>query len=740
MSDYLSRMQQIQNATGVSTTTGIGDISAISPSASAANADIWTQAAQLENKYKAQLQLQASIDPLQTSKVMDNFMNEALDMLFATMGTSKGSSSTQISIDSSSISSTSTTSDTSTTSTTSTTSDTNTPKITTDTISELDTDGVKKYKAIIDSDIKRVNDQMAQYGATDETIIYTGGISQAMSDTSLTLEEKTAIVKYYKDAIKKAGFYDGSANREQMLANEVYDKFSSGSMSVSDTIDMLKVLNEMYGKGYVITLTKGNANFTSALYLKAQKEGKLADALKVAPATESIQKQMSFGTETNAITSLLTDMNKEFTTQLTASGNNYGLTEARRKELDAKFESIIQPYKLRTVNAKNNLQKTVFPEIFDSGNYSKNEKMYLLQKAFKECGYANVTSQKTEIENFVEAFRDMSSEAQEKYFTSILNAYANVDVNEKAQENTSVDSTNGSTTEKENTGLSSSVKIKNYTDTIEDKLTGKYAVSAQTPVKNAMNDDSLTINEKVEILSYYHKRCDELGVNKKSAKIEEGLATQICKKLQLDPNYSVSDAISALKQIDNLLGTDKKGVQKHVMTSMDDAAMYAADLYVRAQKEGKLAQALEVAPVTPAVQKNLSFGTETKAISSLVSSFDSTAKAPAQQGLTAERKNAIKIDAEAWIETLNPYKVRGSSSTTINCENLMKYVFSECQYNKEEKIYFLETVIEGARKLGKKDQDPIDNFVENYFRTMHDKQQEEYLTKLFDLYASIKIQ
>ncbi|MBR1754784.1 hypothetical protein IJ732_08115, partial [bacterium] len=214
------------------------------------------------------------------------------------------------------------------------------------------------------------------------------------------------------------------------FAKEVHDKIKNDpSYKIDDVIKDLKQLDGFAGsdkKGiqkHLASYYADSANFAADFYLKAQKEGKLSQALEIVPPTESIQKRLSLGKETKAITELFKQLDDNVSPNAETKAKKYGITEERAKELDARFEEITRGWNKRATCGEA-LSITIFPEIFEKGNYTDKEKLYLLSVVHEHSGTKkNYTST---IEDFTKVFRAMSSADEEKYFPEILKLYGKI--------------------------------------------------------------------------------------------------------------------------------------------------------------------------------------------------------------------------------------------------------------------------------------------------------------------------
>jgi hypothetical protein len=496
MADFLSRVQQLQmdNSLGLNG-SGFGNSFQMPTGMNAANSDIWTQAAALESRYKTQLQVAATVDPMATAKVMNDFMNEAMDLLFSSLNSPTTSTSQTSLIPSSTHSSQknpssvdippdpalpgttapdnndnkSTVDDTGAKTETApsgaksdsdgTTADSSKPATadsskpaTADSSKPATADSSKpatadssssdasktkaedtKAKTEVPSDEKKVSAKVKSYQELmmNDMSSYTNSqrtIKKVMEDDTLTMDEKLTLLSSHKDYMKKAGF-SRSIYYDRQLADMIYSKLNmDDTFKASDAIKMLRQLNENCYDSQKIPYITAQANkgtpLTTLLYEKALKEGVLNEAMEVAPPFESIQGRLSFGKETEEIRGLFDTLNNTVNEKTGGDIAKYGLTPERATELDKKFDEMTAKYSRYAQTNQDCLQKTVFPQIFETNNYNANERMYLLQKVFKTVGLG-VNRGGFTMKEFTDAFRDMSNKNQEKYFPEILKTFAN---------------------------------------------------------------------------------------------------------------------------------------------------------------------------------------------------------------------------------------------------------------------------------------------------------------------------
>lgn len=392
--DYLKRIQQSQFSTGFGTDNLTG-MQGAGFGTSLQNSDIWTQAQMLENKYKSQIQIAASINPLETSKVMNEFMGEALDMLFSSL-------STPSSVSGHGASKTDDTQEAGKTSKT-----------------KQSSEYAQKYIDKIDKYFEDISKGVSGNSAT--TFI------KAWEDPKVSTGDKIKILKHYREAAKEHGFKDYATWKDEAIVKELHDKIKTDS-SVSEVLDSIIELNNLLGtdkKGnqrYAAALYKNSAQFAIDLYLKAQKEGMLEDALEVIPPTETIQKTLRLGKETKAIQELIQGLNDNAGRKnAETKADKFGLDEQRAKQLDREFDLMAQGYN-GTFSDGVGLEYDFLPKLFEAGRYTEDEQLYLLNTAFEKS--KTNKNKKGEISDFVKVFRAMSSKGEEEYLPKILNLYA----------------------------------------------------------------------------------------------------------------------------------------------------------------------------------------------------------------------------------------------------------------------------------------------------------------------------
>lgn len=431
--DYLKRIQQAQFSTGFGTDNLTG-MQGTGFGTSLQNSDIWTQAQMLENKYKSQIQIAASINPLETSKVMNEFMGEALDMLFSSLSTPSSVSGHGVR-ETDNAEETNEPEDTQQADQTSEVKDTDDIQEAGKTTEEQKTDTAKKSDK--SSKTKLSSEYSQKY--IDEIDKYFEDVSKGVSGNSATTfikawedpkvstGDKIKILKHYREAAKEHGYKDSTTWKEEAIVKELHDKIKTDS-SASEVLDSIIDLNNLLGtdkKGnqrYSAALYKNSAQFAIDLYLKAQKEGMLEDALEVIPPTETIQKTLRLGKETKAIQELIQGLNDNAGRKnAETKADKFGLDEQRAKQLDREFDLMAQGYN-GTFSDGVGLEYDFLPKLFEAGRYTEDEQLYLLNTAFEKS--KTNKNKKGEISDFVKVFRAMSSKGEEEYLPKILNLYA----------------------------------------------------------------------------------------------------------------------------------------------------------------------------------------------------------------------------------------------------------------------------------------------------------------------------
>lgn len=481
--DFLARVKQLQYTNpNLAGDSAFGATNFGSFGVNAQDVDIWTQAEQLENRYKSQLQVAATMsNPSETSNVMNNFMNEALDMLFNSLKTQKASSISpsitytpedflkqsektvsnndpqpkevsskeesqqkekvekplQKSTDNVNTDNQPSENKKSeaVTGFAKTIKKETTPSAKKDVAEEKavvkaeekvqrenkDTENIKKYKAAIDEKID----------SSIETAVATKKVmTEVVKDKELTPEEKFEINSYYHEKVKEQGIEDKSKWIEKSLVKELYKKITKNpSYTAAEAIETLKDVEKNLGKDkkgnqiHLSSLFSDSASFAVELYLKAQKEGNLKEALEVMPPTESIQKKLIFQKETSTIYSLIKDLDTHVVKTDNSKNKNLGVSTDRQKELDNDFEEYTKNYNAKKTSIEAALEREIFPSLLDGGKYSDSERLYILEKIYEDIGKLSIKSKKDPYKEFVNSFRSMSWDAQEKYFEKILETY-----------------------------------------------------------------------------------------------------------------------------------------------------------------------------------------------------------------------------------------------------------------------------------------------------------------------------
>ena len=605
---------------------GVGNYGQSTVGTSANNSSIFTQASELETRYKSEIKIAAQMDPINgTRKVMNEFLNEALDLMFSSLNSHKSAA-------------------------------------------------------------EKASAKTSQTTTSITSAAKTQAAAQTTPSSSSEAEETVV------DETTTTG-----ATVDKSEIEKIHDKLKSNdAFSAKDALNDLKKLEDSLGKDTTLADVYGkkeSAKLAVDLYIKAQEEGVLEEALEVLPATQSVQKQLSGhigkNSETAEISRLIEAMDSVVMKKTKNNHENFGLSESRAKELEALVKKNPKIAGSRDPMAH---VTAALPNLLYN-DYTDNEKMYLLTVLIDS---SNTQKSGATAKDFVEAFRGkVGYDEQEKYFSVIMDLYAKFSAQEGG--------------------------IKQEEKAPVEKLNSQ-------EVDARLKDDSLSVKEKAELVKNY--KGSEQGYNDRSTAKEGALFKQIHEQLKVEDGISAADTIAILKDIKDMAKVNKEEILFTISDSWQGRATtaeFAIDLYIKAQKEGVLDEALEILPPTKSVQEHLSFGAETKEISRLIQAMNINVVEK-----TDNKAKNYGID-ESKVEKLN-----GEVFKSRKTGDVVRKVFEkandseEYKYSDSERMFMLNTLYESKP-------DGIEDFVDGFRSDLSYADQEEYFKEIMKLYASFSV-
>lgn len=414
------------------------------------NSSIWQEAQQLENKYKARIQVAASIDPMSTTTVMNDFMNEALDLLFNSLNKPSRYSSSTTGVSSYN--------EDNKVNNAGTNQGAETPKsnepVTNSVSNEEPAAPVEEPKQEVVKNMDKKSLEAQKESAKQAALIHDDeSIEKVIVDKNISFDDKIEIfAEYLQEIIKntKVVGYRPKELSETHFLQYLTKNLASGALSAKDVVKAIEKINEVQKKnasssatGYADYSNDINQEFVIKLYKQAQKEGILAKACGAIyevsgtnpgakSTTKPLQQGVSGKKETDGLVDMFEGFDKNITDKLGTDAPKYNISKEREAEIKKDVSSFIEVSNKGSADYKKSKINGLLDYLFgEKSKYNDYERVYFI-KLFA-AGAKNINARSnpkkyegmSDMEYFIkEVFRDQWWFDQELYLDKILKAYA----------------------------------------------------------------------------------------------------------------------------------------------------------------------------------------------------------------------------------------------------------------------------------------------------------------------------